>query len=377
MRDEWTRGRHSFGSADELHNSVQTKVTSDKTGATRLGCALLLKCFQLEGRFPHAKYEIPRSVVDYLAHQLKLDSALFQQYDWEGRTIKVHRAQIREELGFREATAADSDAISAWLVNTHLSRDQHIDHLKAKVLTEFRERKIEPPTPDRIERLIHSACASYEQALFASVMQRLSPVTRTRLDALLDWSMRMEDQDEPADDEPSSKGVPRREVITWTDLKTNPGAVGLECVLSEIDKLRILSQLALPADLFGDVSPAVITLYRQRAATETLYELRRHPDATRYTLLAAFCLQRTAEVTDSLVDLLLLVVHRIGARADKPGCRATRHCAHQERKERIVCTRPDGDRTSDRDAYWGNGATPWPGGAFDARFAWDGVERRT
>src|SRR5579884_990192 len=293
------------------------KILTNKTGATRLGCAILLKCFQLEGRFPHAKYEIPRSVVDYLAHQLKLDAALFQQYDWEGRTIKLHRAQIREELGFREATAADSDAISAWLVNTHLSRDQHIDHLKAKVLTEFRERKIEPPTADRIERLIHSACATYEQALFANALQRLSPETRTRLDALLDRSIQMEDQDEPADDEPSSTGGPRREVITWRDLKTNPGAVGLESVLSEIDKLRMLSQLALPADLFGDVSPAVITLYRQRAATETLYELRRHPDATRYTLLAAFCLQRTGQVTDSLVDLLLLVIRRIGAKAEK------------------------------------------------------------
>ena len=46
-------------------------------------------------------------------------------------------------------------------------------------------------------------------------------------------------------------------------------------------------------------------------------ELRRHPDATRYTLLAAFCQQRTGEVTDSLVDLLLLVIRRIGAKAEK------------------------------------------------------------
>jgi len=87
-------------------------------------------------------------------------------------------------------------------------------------------------------------------------------------------------------------------VITWQDLKTSPGAVGLESVLHEIDKLRVLLQLALPADLFEQVSPKVVTLYRERAATETLHELRRHPDATRYTLLAAFCQQRMGEVTD-------------------------------------------------------------------------------
>lgn len=88
-------------------------------------------------------------------------------------------------------------------------------------------------------------------------------------------------------------------------------------MLYEIDKLRVLTQLTLPAELFEQVSPKVVALYRERAATETLYELRRHPDATRYTLLAAFCRQRTGEVTDSLVDLLLLVIRRIGVKAEK------------------------------------------------------------
>ena len=100
------------------------KILANKTGATRLGCALLLKCFQLEGRFPIAKHEIPRSVVDYVAHQLKLPSTLFSKYDWRGHTIKLHRTQIREALGFHEATAADSDALSTWLITTQLAADQ-------------------------------------------------------------------------------------------------------------------------------------------------------------------------------------------------------------------------------------------------------------
>src|SRR5947209_12370934 len=283
------------------------KILANKTGATRLGCALLLKCCQLEGHFPNAKHEIPRSVLDYIAHQLKLPSALFSEYDWQGHTIKLHRAQIREELGFREATAADSDDLSAWLITTQLAADQNLDHLTVKVLAELRERKIEPPTSERVERLIRSACATYEQTLCIQVMQRLAPQTRILLDGLLERSVVIEEQDEQAEDEQPTQETARREIITWQDLKTNPGAVGLESVLYEIDKLRVLSQLALPADLFGEASPHVITLYRQRAATETLYELHRHPDATRYTYLAAFCLQRAAEVTDSLVDLLPLI----------------------------------------------------------------------
>ena len=121
------------------------------------------------------------------------------------------------------------------------------------------------------------------------VTQRLAPQTRILLDGLLERSVAIEEQDEQAEDEQPTQETGRRETVTWQDLKTNPGAVGLESMLYEDRKLRVLSQLALPADLFGEASPHVITRYRQRAATETLHELRRHPDATRYALLAAFC----------------------------------------------------------------------------------------
>ena len=247
-------------------------VLENKTGATLLGCALLLKCFEYEGHFPSAKYEIPKAVVDYIARQLKVDANVFAQYDWDGRTIKLHRTQIREHLNFREATAEDSETIASWLIVTHLATDQNPDHLKAKVLARFRKEQIEPPTADRIDRLIRSACATYEHTLFQAVSGRLSPETQAQLDQLLERSEQREAEIEAEEEEErSTASATRREMITWRDLKTNPGAVGLESVLYEIDKLRVLSQLALPLDLFGDASPAVIGLYRQRAATETLY----------------------------------------------------------------------------------------------------------
>lgn len=56
--------------------------------------------------------------------------------------------------------------------------------------------------------------------------------------------------------------------------------------------------------------------YRQRAAVEEPFELRRHPPALRYTLLAAFCALRSQEISDTLVDVLLELVHRLGARAE-------------------------------------------------------------
>jgi hypothetical protein len=45
--------------------------------------------------------------------------------------------------------------------------------------------------------------------------------------------------------------------------------------------------------------------------------MRRHPAPVRYTFLAAFCWQRRRDIIDGLVDLLVLVVHRIGMRAER------------------------------------------------------------
>jgi len=77
-------------------------AVGNKSGATRLGFAVLLKCLQYEGRFPRSRQEVAPDVVRFLATQVGVDAPLFAQYAWEGRTIEAHRAQIREMSKLRE-----------------------------------------------------------------------------------------------------------------------------------------------------------------------------------------------------------------------------------------------------------------------------------
>jgi len=88
-------------------------------------------------------------------------------------------------------------------------------------------------------------------------------------------------------------------------------------MFEEIAKLECLRTLKLPSDLFASVPRKVLQGYRQRAAVEDPYELRRHPSALRFTLLAAFCHLRTQEISDTLVDVLLEIVHRLGVKAER------------------------------------------------------------
>jgi hypothetical protein len=53
------------------------RLVANKTGATRLGFAVLLKFFELEGRSPRHAGEPPPVAVEYLAQQVKVDAAEF------------------------------------------------------------------------------------------------------------------------------------------------------------------------------------------------------------------------------------------------------------------------------------------------------------
>lgn len=101
----------------------EMRLVGNKTGETRLGFAVLLKFFQYKARFPYAKNEVPREVINYIAKQLNLSADLYKEYDWNGRSIKYHRAQIREFVGFRECTLDDIKQVQDWLRQEVLTHD--------------------------------------------------------------------------------------------------------------------------------------------------------------------------------------------------------------------------------------------------------------
>jgi hypothetical protein len=128
-------------------------------------------------------------------------------------------------------------------------------------------------------------------------MAQLSPVTRAQLDALLTESAPSSPSDTETD-EPIS---------TLQELRSDPGQLGLETLLQEVAKLRRIRQIQLPPTLFQQIPLRVLQRYRQRAASESSSALRDHPDPIRYTLLAVLCFLRSQEITDNLVDLLLVL----------------------------------------------------------------------
>ena len=132
------------------------RLVANKSGATRLGFAVLLKFFELEGRFPRHVGEPPPAAVEYVAQQVKVDAAEFASgYALSGRTVEYHRAQIRTALGFREASRADEERLSGWLADEVCPGEPDDDRQRDALLGRCREERIEPP--GRLDRILGAA----------------------------------------------------------------------------------------------------------------------------------------------------------------------------------------------------------------------------
>ena len=274
-----------------------------KQGANQLGFALLLKFFQIEGRFPTQKNEIPRVAQEFVAAQLDLDAGLYQDYNWQGRTVKSHRVAIRNFLHFRPANTKDFNDLHRWLIENTLPKEKDERQLKQKLYQHLQILKIEPPSPGRIERLLKSAQRQFEAKFYESILEKLPQACQVELDKLIGTQ---EDSYTLDPDE-----------IPLNQLKAESGSVSVNSLLSELVKLDNLQKIGIPEQLFSNLPQTAIERYRLRVETESLTELRRHPKTVQYTLLAAFCWLRSQEVIDTIIELLIQLVHRIDTRAQK------------------------------------------------------------
>nr|WP_267595967.1 DUF4158 domain-containing protein [Carbonactinospora thermoautotrophica] len=146
---------------------------------------------------------------------MRVEPALFAKYAFSGRTIEYHRAQIRRALGFWESTRADEEALTAWLAEEVCGVELVEDRLVEALLVRCRAERVEPP--GRIERIVASAQARFEAWFCATTVERLGPAT-ARLDELV------------AEGGGAGPGL-------LAQLKTDPDALSLDAVLTEIGKL--------------------------------------------------------------------------------------------------------------------------------------------
>ena len=267
----------------------ERELVAGKQGPTRLGFALLLKFYTRAGRFPRGRAELDDDAVAFVARQVGVPASDLGFYEWSGRTFKYHRGQVRRHLGFRECSTEDAAELTEWLAAGVCRAERRADRVREELLARCRAERIEPPSAGRCDRIIRSALYQAEQALTQLVAARLGPAASVRLAQLAAAAA----DDDAEETDPSALAL----------IKSVPGNVSLESMLTEIGKLDAVRAAGLPDGVFAGIAPKVTAAWRARAAVEAPSHLRSHPEPLTLTLLAALIYARQREITDALADL--------------------------------------------------------------------------
>jgi len=260
----------------------------------RLTLCYYLKYFQLHAQFPKSLDFVSPQVLKFLAPQIGSanDDGLA---DVPKRTDRFYKRQV---IAFLDIQRFDKEARAAfldWLVQTVLPTAPKETKLDGMITDWFLSNRMILPKAKAVANLVTKAERRFEHVVFARIMGRLSDDQRGRLYALLETT----DGFSP-----------------FAEVSRSSGAASVENVLQTVKRIEVIRAVGLDDQILVDIHSDIIERFRLRAGTEDAWDMRRHPDETRYALLCCFLIPREAELTDELGDLLISITHKISARAE-------------------------------------------------------------
>ena len=270
------------------------EIESITDPTNRLGFSVLLLYLKSKGYFPDKSVLVNSTFVVDVAEFLEISAKLWKKYKPLGRTAFRHRQKIKELLKFKSPTGSYKSRSVDWLVK-NMEPGTDSEGAEQLLRRRFIQLKIVAPKPSVLSDIAQLAVFKLESTVFDKIAGSLTNTAKSSIEKLL-----------KSDD-----------ALTISDLKQDPGRISLESIKVESAKLKALCHVEIDESFFTGIPRSYLTKIKRRVASESLHELKRHPVTTKYALLAIFTFIRRREITDDLVDLLIHVVHKIGARADK------------------------------------------------------------
>lgn len=199
-------------------------------------------------------------------------------------------------LGIQRFTGRDIDRAITWITAELCPQGVSSSDLSDRVVAWFTDQRIACPEEAELHRLVATVQRRFEEQVLNAIAMHLSPEQK----ALLDGSL--------SDKDP---------VTGFSGLKADPGEANLDNILLAAQGLEFIRSMDLPIAVLPAFSDPVSKMFRRRVANEMPWPMRQHPQAKRYGLYTIFLAHRQREITDGLVDLLVDIIHKIGAQAKR------------------------------------------------------------
>lgn len=213
----------------------------------RLGLAIQLKYFAVNGFFVQDSGAIPENGIAYLAEQFGHDMDALHEYDFAGRTASRHCAEILQHISFRRLKRNDREDLAPWIASDLCPTGQSASAMLDEVSLWCRDRRIYGPSPKELERLVRSQLQQYQDGLVTGASGRLPECTV----ALLEGSLA--DADGP---------------IGFNTMRGDAGQASLDNILGMTAKLAFIQKLALTQSIVATTGKVWIEQIVRRVAGE-------------------------------------------------------------------------------------------------------------
>jgi len=286
-------------------------VKSKYTGQNQLLFAIMLKFFQAEYCYPTQNDILPEILISSLADQLEITVAENYDFHCENRTAQRFRQEIRKFFGYKSHAGPHKEQLIKHLMEHAAPKCLKLEQIKEIAYKFFKDLKVEPFQPEKLEQYISISEYRFERKLFVNIDSMLSKETKDFFDNFLQLEDCESEEASQSSEKTSSNGIP-----LWR-LKKDIAGAKLKLVQSELDKLEYLGSVGLPTNLLATIDRKLLLKYYKRIMATYPSDIRKYPHESKYAMMAIFFYIRSQLVTDDSVEAFLQLIHKMRTSAEK------------------------------------------------------------
>ena len=269
-----------------------------KPKKNRVYFLFLYKFYEYYKRFPKDA-DLSKSIFKYIANQINIKESFNINYPY--RTRKYLISEIRKDFDLKVTNSKIIAGLKQWLISNILPFEYHSIIIKDKTYDYLNKNKYEHLSDLEIKRLIKSSLRLFEKQMLKEIFSKLPHEFNT---SIQNWLYSHNTQ------------LPEY-LVSFNDLKKNPGSIGVNSSFGEMAKLSTIHSFNLPSGILSKYSTKVINRYHQRALAQSIWEFNRQPTQLKNPLLAIFLTVRKEVITDNIIELLIQIIHKIKINAEK------------------------------------------------------------
>ncbi|GAA0382808.1 Tn3 family transposase [Micromonospora fiedleri] len=286
-----------------LDDADRELVEGHRGTHSRLGFGLQLVTVRHVGRFLPDPLDVPASVVDYLAVQLRIDDpSSVKRYLERRNTRYEHQAEIAAVYGYRDFAAAEGEFLR-WLDDQAWTTGEGPKALFYAAVAWLRQRRVLLPGVSTLAEAVASVRNAAQQRLYAVLAQAVSAQQAVELEAILRVP----------------EGRRRSQLDLWRHAERSTTGKGMSAALHRVTQIAGLGMRAVEVPAVP--ARRVIGLARYGMAAKAP-KLAGHPYERKLATLLATVRWLEVQATDDALELFDVfmtneLIGRAGKNADR------------------------------------------------------------